>query len=69
MKRSEFLKELYKEVDNFLLDSNNENLVDFIVTKCEEMGMLPPIYKKFIAVESEYATHQSHDFVNEWEPE
>lgn len=43
MKKSEMLKALYDDVDEFLeQDLNRSNLVDFILEKCIERGMLPP---------------------------
>jgi hypothetical protein len=47
MKKSEMLKILYDAVDDGYYDmiANDVNLVDYILDKCLENGMLPPVTK------------------------
>lgn len=42
MKKSDFLEQLYKAVDDHLNNSEDCNLVDFIIHESEKLGMLPP---------------------------
>jgi hypothetical protein len=61
MKRSEFLKKLYDATNGLPVQLDEDNIVDHILTKCEELGMLPPFWP----------TDQSsgHTIRYEWEPE
>ena len=42
MKKSEMLKKLYASVDEEILRNSGINIVDYILDKCEEFGMMPP---------------------------
>lgn len=43
MKRSDFLKQLYIDVDVAIDSGTNENMVDLIIRRAEELGMLAPL--------------------------
>lgn len=63
MKKSEILELLYKDVDSFLgeQDWSNDNLVNYILDRCEAHGMLPPFRDTII---------EGHLCdTNTWEPE
>jgi hypothetical protein len=48
MKRSEMLEKLYSAVDAHLETGDTEiNMVDFILDKAVELGMMPPPYTSF----------------------
>ena len=63
MKRSEFLAEIYKAVDHYIATRSNRNLVEVIIDKAEDLGMLPPV-----ALEYDQANCE-HYYTNEWEQE
>ena len=43
MTREEFLDQLYKATTSHLESDSTENLVDVILAKAEELGMVPPL--------------------------
>jgi hypothetical protein len=50
------LKEIYKAVDEYIATRSKRNLVEVIIDKAEELGMLPP-------------DTVTTTYTNEWEPE
>lgn len=48
MKKSEMLAQLYIDVDKFINEGTNENMVDFLLRRVEELGMKPPTYTKWV---------------------